>query len=170
MASAVTITVTLAGNAPLGSDVIQGASDVGTLSLTSEIVNNVSDVGTLSYTVSDLNLNSIGRNDDSVQVNFRLVAGRSLVTTNASAGAPFVYQSNTNRISTSHEGLKCSFDSLSVNLDGGTDNGSGSCAGFTGSTLMFPLNKDGDHVAKVNDREIAATDIFQFVALSDVCL
>jgi hypothetical protein len=25
-------------------------------------------------------------------------------------------------------------------------------------------------VAKVNDREIAATDIFQFVALSDVCL
>jgi hypothetical protein len=96
VASAVTITVTLAGNAPLGSDVIQGASDVGTLSLTSEIVNNVSDVGTLSYTVSDLNLNSIGRNDDSVQVNFRLVAGRSLVTTNASAGAPFVYQSNTN--------------------------------------------------------------------------
>ncbi|MFT7177677.1 MAG: hypothetical protein ACJAUG_003692 [Halioglobus sp.] len=66
--------------------------------------------------------------------------------------------------------IKYSFDPLSVNLDGGTDNGSRSFAGFTGATLMFPLNKDGDHVAKVNDREIAATDIFQFVALSDVCL
>jgi hypothetical protein len=109
-----------------------GSSDLGTLVTTDGIVSFDTSPATLTYNVSGLDINGFGGNNDSVDITMSVTtkSGGTIWT-----NAPSTFIGDSSAIQNSTEGLRWDFDSMSVNIDGGTGNGISSFDGFTAITL-----------------------------------
>ena len=107
-----------------------GTADLGTLAQTIAAASGTTGWQPLQYTITGLDLNGVGENDDSVVVNLQVDAKRADLRTGL---GPFSDGGSVCNIAT--EGIDIEFVSAVVNVDGGTDNGTATFKGFTGVTL-----------------------------------
>ena len=107
-----------------------GTSDVGTFAQTLAIISNTKGWQPFQYTITGLDLNGVGGTNDSVVLNLQADAKRVDIRTTFGSMSDAGSTCNA-----SGEGIDIEFVSMVVNLDGGTDNGTGTFEGFTGVTL-----------------------------------
>lgn len=150
---ALELTITGANNVQDDWSGTQGTSSLGTLSLPVAIQNQISRNGALAYTITGLDLNGVGGNNDSLNISFNVTAERQPVVTNQNDGS---YLSDGSMIDQSDESLQFTFASLSVNIDGGTGNGIGTFDGFTMIEIGSFKSSDND-VALLNSATITAS-------------
>jgi hypothetical protein len=110
-----------------------GTASLGTLSLSTQIP-NFSNNATLGYTVTGLDLDGIGGNDDEVVINFLATSStgnintRPLSGTNAQLGTSD--GANGSFLNGDSSNLEITFSDISVNLNGGSNNGWAAFNGF----------------------------------------
>ncbi|NWK55808.1 sulfatase-like hydrolase/transferase [Verrucomicrobiaceae bacterium N1E253] len=128
-------TITISGAANTSSTNDQGSASSGTLTCTTLVADNTS--GTApgqiqQFTISGLDLNNSGGSNDSVAINFRVTGSGNLQTNTSGTG--WLSPGGTSLNGNGDE-MTVTYESMSVNLDGGTGNGSGSFSGFSAITM-----------------------------------
>ena len=150
----------------------QGSSSSGLLTCSQLVVDNTgvtSDPAIQKFTISGLDLNEGGGNNDEVVVSFN-VTSPDEITTSGSAAAGWLADAG-NQLSGDGQWLTVAFAGLSVNLDGGTDNGVGSFLGFRGATMGSWQDSNGsttgEDVATINGEQFVSSGANQTLNLSD---
>lgn len=112
---------------------------------------------TVTYTVSGLDIDGIGGANDTVQISFIVTGtqadGTTTQFTSAVSGGYHQMSGGANMDFTTGETLSFTFDAMSVNLNGGTGNGTGTFDGFT--ALQFGSPSAGTGFRNVQEVEVS---------------
>jgi len=111
-----------------------GSASLGTLSLSTGVLNNATNA-TLGYTVTGLDLDGIGGNNDEVDINFLVSSSSGNITTRGLVGGTgpefgTTDGANGSWLNGNNSNLEITFSDISANLNGGTNNGWAEFNGF----------------------------------------
>ncbi len=130
-----TIQITDAANTSAPGN--QGTSSIGTLACSSLVIDNSSGEapGQLQqFTISDLDLNDSGGNNDAIVINFR-VSSSGEVTTSGTTAAGWLAGGQGNSMDADGESLSISFSQIEVFIDGQLSTMDASFLGFDGISM-----------------------------------
>lgn len=154
----VTVDSVVVGNRA-GAPTVGDGSNTATLDVSDFLTDGEGDPlgATLAYTVGGLDLDGVGGANDSFVLSFTVTASSGGIGTpgfsvtdvpdDEPLNQGYLNLNTGGNINESGEFIEFAFSSLSVNLNGGTGNGSGTFDGFAGVTL---LNTTGTTNAKIN--------------------
>ncbi|MFC4991479.1 sulfatase-like hydrolase/transferase [Rubritalea tangerina] len=113
----------------------QGTSSLGTLTCSTPVADNSAATAPgqiQQFTISNIDVNNNGGNNDNVIITFRITGSGNVQTNTSGSGW---LSPGSNALSNNGQSLTISFESIQVNLDGGTNNGSASFQGFSAVTM-----------------------------------
>lgn len=115
-----------------------GSSGATIFDVSTFVADDVASPAALAYTVTGLNIDGVGGFNDSFVINFTVSTDGQNLQTNWSGTEPQNagwLSSGGNTLNSNGELVQFDFSSISVNLNGGSDNGVGSWLGFTGGSI-----------------------------------